>query len=680
MKLKFRLFSIVVLGCMWICGAPLAGQTLQTRTVIDNIGIPWEILWGPDNMIWMTERQGQVSRLNPETGEVLVIATIPEVKQGGEGGLLGMALHPDFPTTPQVFLAYTYDRSGGTGVRIVRYTYDNNTLTSPVTLIEDIRGSSIHNGCRLLFAPDRTLLITTGDAANQSLPQSHTSLNGKVLRINTDGTLPADNPWPGSMLYTTGHRNAQGICFGPGGKLYSSEHGPNNDDEVNLITSGRNYGWPNVHGFCDLPAEQTFCTDSNVVQPLAAWTPTLAVCGMEYYNHSAIPEWQNSLLVVTLKASKLLSLQLNEDGSQIIDQKEYLVGTFGRLRDVCIAPDGRVFVSTSNGTNDNKIIEIKREEVSVPVEITVSADTLDFGTLMHSDTEAEQQLTITNTGSTSAIITALAIRGSGSSSFNFSNAVLPLVMQPEQSITLTVHFRPVSAGQKNATLSIVTIDEINAVEVTLATVYLTGRKTSIEIGTTLSVDFGTIPVNTTRDTTLTDFIRNTGDEDVELTALDIEPPFLVVEPATLPFVIPRNTTRSVTLRFAPQQEGVHLGVLTMQFGEELEKVTVLNGTGSIPTSVGDDMLHDGSLTITPNPVWDNTTFSFRVGTSDKASVEIVDMMGRVIFGETLQTQEGVVRMQWNGRDNNGHLCPPGAYRVIISTGRYRATSAFTLLR
>lgn len=672
MRFQFRFFSVFLLWCIWIC-TPLAGQTLQTRTVIDNIGIPWEILWGPDNMIWMTERQGRVSRLNPETGEAIVIATIPEVKQINEGGLMGMALHPDFPATSQVFVAYTYDNNGGTGVRVARYTYDNATLINPVILIEDIQGASIHDGCRLLFAPDNTLLVTTGDASNQSLPQDHNSLNGKILRINPDGTIPSDNPWPGSRLYTTGHRNPQGICFGPDGKLYSSEHGPNNDDEVNLIVPGRNYGWPVVQGFCNLPAEQTFCADSNVVEPLVAWTPTLAVCGLQYYNNPAIPEWQNSLLLVTLKASKLLSLQLSSDGTQIIDEKEYLAGAFGRLRDVCVAPDGRVFVSTSNASN-NKVIEITGE-TPVLVELTPSADTLNFGTLLQSETQAQRELSITNTGSTTAVVTAMTITGSDAGSFSLGNIALPLIMQPNQSISLLVHFQPVSAGQKNAVLTVATADQSTA-----ATVYLTGRKTWLEVGTISSVDFGTVPVNTTHDTTLTDFIRNTGEEDAELTALDIEPPFSVVEPMTLPLTIPSNTNRSITLRFSPQQERNYSGILTLRFGQELQRTSTVTGTGSISTSVRDDSMKDGSVTITPNPMFEDVVFSFRVGAPDKTSVEIVDIMGRTVFRENLNVQEGIVQVQWNGRNSNGQDCSPGAYNVIVTTGRYRATSTFVLIR
>jgi glucose/arabinose dehydrogenase len=196
--------------------------------------------------------------------------------------------------------------------------------------------------------PDRTLLMTTGDAQNQPEAQNPASLNGKILRLNLDGTAAADNPTAGSRLYTFGHRNPQGIVRAPSGKIYSSEHGPNNDDEVNLIEAGRNYGWPTVEGFCNLPAEQAFCAANNVREPLVAYTPTIAPAGITYYNHPAVPGWSNSLLLTSLKAGTFRQLQLSADGNQITSQADLWAGTYGRLRSVCVSPQGRVYVGTSN--------------------------------------------------------------------------------------------------------------------------------------------------------------------------------------------------------------------------------------------------------------------------------------------------------------------------------------------
>ncbi|NOT52565.1 MAG: PQQ-dependent sugar dehydrogenase [Chitinophagaceae bacterium] len=337
---------------------PPGSVAIKDSILIQGLSYPWEILWGPDNFIWMTERGGKISRVNPTTGVVSPLHTITEVVANGEGGLLGMVLHPDFATTPHVFVVYNYNNAGYKE-KIVRFTYTGTSLTSPVTIIDNISASSIHNGCRLVITPDLKLFITTGDASNQLLPQNASVVNGKVLRLNLDGTVPADNPVAGNPYWSLGHRNPQGLVFA-NNRLYSSEHGPSNDDEINIIEKGRNYGWPNVHGYCDSGGEQTFCTANNVREPLKTWTPTAAVCGMDYYNSNLIPQWKNSLLVVALKNARLYQMKLDGSFTSITETNEYLTNNYGRMRDVCISPAGRVYICTSNGSND-KIIELKAQ-------------------------------------------------------------------------------------------------------------------------------------------------------------------------------------------------------------------------------------------------------------------------------------------------------------------------------
>ena len=325
--------------------------TLTAAALTTGLHVPWELLWGPDNFLWMTERNGRISRVNPTTGQVLPLLTLTDVTETGESGLLGLALHHDLlSTSPYVYVAYNYTASGALKEKLVRLTYSASagTLGSPLVLLDNISAVPTHNGSRLLILADRTLLMTTGDAQNQPEAQNTASLNGKVLRFNLDGSIPATNPTAGSRLYTFGHRNPQGLMQVPSGKIYSSEHGANNDDEINLLEPGRNYGWPTVEGFCNLPAEQAFCTPNNVREPLAAYTPTLAVAGLAYYNHPAVPGWANSLLLTSLKAGSLKQLQLNAAGDQITSQADLWAGTYGRLRSVCVSPQGRVYIGTSN--------------------------------------------------------------------------------------------------------------------------------------------------------------------------------------------------------------------------------------------------------------------------------------------------------------------------------------------
>ncbi|MGC9341191.1 MAG: PQQ-dependent sugar dehydrogenase [Bacteroidales bacterium] len=347
----------------------IGNTDIDTTSIATGLDTPWEILWGPDDYIWFTERMGKVSRLNPETGEISLILDIQDkVHEQSEAGLLGMTHDPDFESNNLVYLVYNYLDNGNIKERLVRYSYEGDQLINEETLLGDIGGSGNHNGARIAFGPDGKLYLTTGDAVNTSLSQDLESLNGKVLRLNPDGSIPDDNPYTDSYIWSIGHRNPQGLVFGPTGILYSSEHGPSNDDEINIIEKGQNYGWPNVQGFCDGVSESTFCNTYNVVEPLMAWTPTLAVAGIDYYGNVAIPDWEHSILMTNLKASRLVMMKLSEDGTSIVDDEEYFNGWWGRLRDVCVSPDGRVFIASSNRdgrgsirSGDDRIIELRAE-------------------------------------------------------------------------------------------------------------------------------------------------------------------------------------------------------------------------------------------------------------------------------------------------------------------------------
>lgn len=328
---------------------------LQTSVIVAGLAQPWEIIYGPDEQLWITERAGKISRVNPLTKQITPLLTINDVVSIGEGGLLGMVLHPDFTTFPYVYVVYNYNSTNGYREKVVRYSFANNALTSPNIIIQDIPASSIHNGSRLLISADKKLIMTTGDAANTALSQNMNSLAGKVLRLNLDGTIPSDNPFAGSYIYSLGHRNSQGLVF-VGDKLFSSEHGPATDDELNLILRGRNYGWPNVSGFCDTQSESAFCTANNVVEPLFNWTPTVAAAGLTFYNNNRIPQWKNSLLMTTLKASKIIQLKLNDNQTAIESTIDFFGNEFGRKRAICVGKQGEVYFITGNGSDDKVVM------------------------------------------------------------------------------------------------------------------------------------------------------------------------------------------------------------------------------------------------------------------------------------------------------------------------------------
>jgi len=335
---------------------------ITTKIVKQNLQHVWEILWGPDDHIWFTEREGKISKLNPTSGTIVFTSTISEVVSSGEGGLLGLALHPDFLNNGFLYVVYNYNSPNGYKEKMVRYTFSNNSIVNPTTIIDNIAASSIHNGSRIRIINESTgvkIYFTTGDASNASTAQDVNSRSGKVLRLNADGSVPADNPIGGNPVWSYGHRNPQGLIF-VNNKLYESEHGPNIEDEVNIIEKGRNYGWPTVNGPCDA-TETSFCTTNNIKEPIwSSGDNTIAVCGIDYYNNDKIPEWKNSILMTTLKDASLRQLHLSTDGNSVASTSIYFKNDYGRLRDICISPSGNVYICTSNGGNDDKIIEISK--------------------------------------------------------------------------------------------------------------------------------------------------------------------------------------------------------------------------------------------------------------------------------------------------------------------------------
>ena len=356
----------------------LESTTLTERTVVTNLDVPWDMTYGSDGWIWFTEVAGNIKRFHPDTEELESVFTIPDVNLFGFGaGLHSIVLHPNFMETSYVYVHYL---NSETTSKIVRYTFDeaNTTLIEPLVILSDINGGVSHNGSRMIILDDK-LLIPIGDGYDDpDLAQDLNSINGNFLRMNLDGSVPIDNPIEGSYIWSWGHRNPQGFCVG-NGLLYSSEHGTTIDDEINIIQENRNYGWPDVEGFCDTQSEMNFCETEDVVEPIWAWTPSIAPCGLEYFDHESIPEWQNSLLLVTLKDKSFIQLKLSEDGLSVMEENKYLVNTYGRLRDVLVLPDGRIFICTTNRdffgnpiSEDDRIIEIKNTDFTDIDELDVT--------------------------------------------------------------------------------------------------------------------------------------------------------------------------------------------------------------------------------------------------------------------------------------------------------------------
>tara|TARA_Y100000385_G_C13106824_1_gene648514 strand:+ start:1760 stop:3034 length:1275 start_codon:yes stop_codon:yes gene_type:complete len=384
---NYLLIFLIICFCPIHAQLILESTTLDEREVISGLNIPWEIKWGYDNYIWMTERPGIISRVNVETGEKNVILDIQNTVYSGnnEAGLLGMEFHPDFSDKHILFVTYTYTQGNQIKERLSSYTYNETSgiLENEVILLDDINGYTTHIGSRILALNDYTILISTGDAQDQPASQDINEMTGKILRMDISddnfGGIPMDNPIAESYVWSWGHRNAQGLELAPNGIIYSSEHGPNNDDELNILVPNRNYGWPNVQGFCDEPTEMNFCVDNNIVEPLINWTPTIAPSDIIWYNHPAIPEFQNTLLMTVLKDKMLVRFQFTDNGQTVASETEFFNYEWGRLRDICISDDGRIYLATNGNTwpsqPPNEIIELSNTSYYVGLDEAIENNT-----------------------------------------------------------------------------------------------------------------------------------------------------------------------------------------------------------------------------------------------------------------------------------------------------------------
>jgi aldose sugar dehydrogenase len=361
----------------------LDSTVLTVDTVIGGLDVPWEIVWGPDDHIWFTERHGKISRVNPENGERKILLDYRDkVYQNSESGMLGLFLHPEFSSKPFVYVAYTYLDNSNIKERISRFSYANDTLTNEDILIDGIKGNRTHNGCRFLLLPDNTLLLSTGDARRDADAQNPSLLNGKMLRMTLDGEIPSDNPNALSYIWSWGHRNAQGLALGPDNQIYSSEHGPDTDDEVNILVKGRNFGWPTVEGICNTANEMTFCSDSNVVEPIFSWTPTIAPSDLIYFDHPAIPEFRKALVMTVLKDKEVVVLHLNDDGSKVDKTNIYFKQEFNRLRDIITDGNGVLYLATNgvswgnSDPNTHVILRLRNEKFIGVDDLKKSSTTL----------------------------------------------------------------------------------------------------------------------------------------------------------------------------------------------------------------------------------------------------------------------------------------------------------------
>jgi len=317
-----------------------SGDAAAPMVIAQNLDIPWEIVFLPEGDMLVTERAGRLLRIGKDTS----VIEISGVAHKGEGGLLGLALHPKFNENGWIYLYETIISGGALSNRVERYSLSGTTLTQRKVLIENIPGAAYHDGGRIAFGPDSLLYIATGDAGVESNAQDTKSLAGKILRVTDEGAIPADNPF-GNEVYSYGHRNVQGIGWDKEGRLWATEHGrsgPNKSgyDELNLITSGGNYGWPESEGdkvLADTVAPQLHSGASDT------WAPS----GSAYLS--------GHILFAGLRGQALYVADVSS--GKATNLKTYLRGEYGRLRTVGIGPDGMIYILTNNRDGRGKPVD-----------------------------------------------------------------------------------------------------------------------------------------------------------------------------------------------------------------------------------------------------------------------------------------------------------------------------------
>jgi glucose/arabinose dehydrogenase len=350
---------------------PKGRAQVRVETVVSGLEVPWGIAFLPGGDALVTERPGRLrfvralaaagskrGSLRPE-----VVATIA-VDATEEGGLLGIALHPQFEQNHFFYLYMTVRENGKKSNRVERWKLapDFGTAKFDRRIVEDIPSAAYHDGGRIRFGPDGMLYVGTGDGREPDRSQDPRSLGGKLLRLTPDGAVPKDNPVAGNPMYVLGIRNTQGFDW-KDGRLYVTDHGPSGEllrrghDEVNLASPGANLGWPTIYG-CE--------KKSGLIAPSLTWTDAVPPGGAAFYTGTAIPEWQGSLLVGTLRSEHLHRVKFSDrDPAQVELHEVYFEHEAGRLRDVLMGPEGSLYITTSNcdgrgdcGSDRDKILRV----------------------------------------------------------------------------------------------------------------------------------------------------------------------------------------------------------------------------------------------------------------------------------------------------------------------------------
>ncbi|MBT8078134.1 MAG: PQQ-dependent sugar dehydrogenase [Gammaproteobacteria bacterium] len=354
-----RFIAVLLVAAVWSARALAADY--QFETVAEGLDGPWSVAFLPGGDLLVTERKGQLRRVTHDGVIGEPVRGVPPVFFAGQGGLHDVVLHPQFERNRRIYLSYAEGTADDNGTAVARALLTSAALENLEVIyrVSPRKDTPVHYGARMAFMPDGTLLITTGDGFDyREAAQDIGSGLGKVIRINDDGTPPADNPFAESpFVWSYGHRNPQGLAISTDGTVFLHEHGPRGGDEVNVVRRGANYGWPAITYGVDYNGAYVspFHEWAGMEQPLHYWDPSIAPSGLAVYEGDMFPEWRGSLLVGALVDREVRRVAANTDSVE----EESLFSELGaRVRDVRVGPDGAVYLALEG--QPGKVVRVTR--------------------------------------------------------------------------------------------------------------------------------------------------------------------------------------------------------------------------------------------------------------------------------------------------------------------------------
>ncbi len=348
--------GVLVIVSILLAGGTSSAAVYRMKVVAEGLEFPWSLAFLPNGEMLVTERTGRLRMIRDDDLVEYDVRGVPDVYVKGQGGLFDVLVDPDFHENERIYLSFSAGTSSSNALHVVSARLDGSTLydVSTILIVEPTKNTPHHFGGRMAMMPDGTLLVTSGDGFDfREQAQSLESLLGKVLRINTDGTIPDDNPFVGrsdarAEILTYGNRNPQAIVVTLAGKIWLHEHGPKGGDELNRVIPGENYGWPAITYGVDYSGAYVspFTEAEGMRQPVVHWTPSIAPAGMAEYQGAEFPQWQGNLFVAALAEKTIRRLSL--DGDSVVAQEIMFTELDTRFRDVRTGPDGYLYLLTDS--------------------------------------------------------------------------------------------------------------------------------------------------------------------------------------------------------------------------------------------------------------------------------------------------------------------------------------------